>query len=153
VFTQRGASIGLSLALTIIVGGALVWDRIYRIPDLPHYPPPSPGALLVIEHGASPSRGCPSRSKLSRGAEGVSQVTLRSSSEHRERGSDLERRRTSEQGGLSVQFKTHLVRKGESLSTIALKFYRRSSRWPEIARANNLFEPFLIRAGQTLKIP
>jgi nucleoid-associated protein YgaU len=46
-----------------------------------------------------------------------------------------------------------VVQEGESLSSIARSVYRRASRWPEIARANGLSEPFRIRAGQTLTIP
>ena len=142
MFTQRGASIGLSVALTIIVGGALVWDRIYRGPGNPPRPAPAPGALLVIEYGGVPPRP--------RG--GVERETRRALSVHRAQ-PDRRRQEDAELRRTPAPVRTHRVREGESLSSIAKKFYRQSSRWPEIARANHLSEPFLIRTGETLKIP
>ena len=140
---RRGASIGLSIALTIIVGGALVWDRIYRIPARCPASPLSPGALLVIEHGGV----------LPRGVGVARQEALRPPPERRQGVLPPQRRRTPITVRAPVEVRTYRVREGESLSTIAKKFYLRSSRWPEIAQANNLTEPFLIRTGQTLKIP
>jgi nucleoid-associated protein YgaU len=45
------------------------------------------------------------------------------------------------------------VTKGQSLSEIADRVYGESRRWPEIARANGIEDPDLIREGQVLRIP
>lgn len=47
---------------------------------------------------------------------------------------------------------THKVAKGESLSKIALKYYK-SGNWEKIAQANNITNPNIIEIGQELKIP
>lgn len=49
--------------------------------------------------------------------------------------------------------KTHLVQRGDTLSKIAVKYYGDANRYPEIARANGIRNPNLIKAGQRLKIP
>lgn len=138
--TRRGASIGLIIALTLIVGGALVWDRIYRTPTTPRNPRPAAGSLLVIEHGGGPPR--PRVAPQVRNEETI-----------RRRTDGRRTRAHTAQGAPVVEVRTHIVADGESLSTIARKFYRRSSRWPEIARANGLSEPYVIRTGQKLTIP
>ncbi len=139
--TRRGANIGLIIALTIIVGGALVWDRIYRIPVVLRNPLPPEGSLLVIEHG-----GVPPRTR-------VEPELGRSEPVRRREPPILGTKREPARRPPPVEVRTHIVADGESLSSIALKFYRRSSRWPEIARANGLSDPFVIRTGQTLQIP
>ena len=45
------------------------------------------------------------------------------------------------------------VKPGDSLSKIAKDKYRDASRWPSIAKANNLKEPYKIFVGQELIIP
>jgi nucleoid-associated protein YgaU len=45
------------------------------------------------------------------------------------------------------------VEKGQNLYRIAELCYGDSSRWREIARANDIGEPFVIRPGQVLRVP
>jgi hypothetical protein len=49
--------------------------------------------------------------------------------------------------------KTRIVREGERLDVIAAEEYGDASRWPAIARANNLARPRLLTAGTVLVIP
>lgn len=48
---------------------------------------------------------------------------------------------------------THKVVRGDTLWGIAQKYYGNGSRYPEIAKANNIKNPDLISVGQTLIIP
>lgn len=48
---------------------------------------------------------------------------------------------------------THLVRSGETLSSIAADVYRDPRRWRTIATANNLDDPRRLTVGKTLLIP
>ncbi len=47
----------------------------------------------------------------------------------------------------------HIVRPGESLSAIAQKYYGDMEKYVEIAKANNISDPDLIRVGQKIQIP
>jgi LysM repeat protein len=47
----------------------------------------------------------------------------------------------------------HVVRKGESLSKIAARYYGDANRFGEIAKANKIRNPNLIYPGQRLRIP
>jgi len=49
--------------------------------------------------------------------------------------------------------KTHVVREGERLDTIAAEKYGDPSQWPAIARANNLARPRILVPGTLLIIP
>lgn len=49
--------------------------------------------------------------------------------------------------------KYYTVVKGDTLWSIANKFYGNGSRYPEIAKANNISNPDIIRIGQKLLIP
>jgi len=49
--------------------------------------------------------------------------------------------------------RTHKVARGDTLWGIAQKYYGNGSRYPEIAKANNISNPDLIHVGQTLIIP
>ena len=51
--------------------------------------------------------------------------------------------------------RTHVVRKGDTLSTIAEQVYGRADRWTEIYAANRdvLDDPDCIHAGQVLQLP
>ncbi len=55
----------------------------------------------------------------------------------------------------AAAMRTYKVQPGDSLSAIALEFYRDASRWPEIFAANRdkISDPNLIRVGQELVIP
>lgn len=48
---------------------------------------------------------------------------------------------------------THVVKKGESLQSIARAEYGTSDRWQDIAIANNIRDPRQIKAGRRLKLP
>ncbi len=49
--------------------------------------------------------------------------------------------------------KSFVVRRGDTLSSIAGQVYRDPARWREIARANAIAEPWRIRPGDTLRLP
>lgn len=49
--------------------------------------------------------------------------------------------------------KTHVVREGERLDTIAADAYGDPAAWPAIARANGLTRPRILRVGALLVIP
>jgi len=56
---------------------------------------------------------------------------------------------TRSEGGLGA----HVVRGGDSLASIAYKFYGDATRWRRIAEANGIDDPLLLRSGRTLNIP
>lgn len=47
----------------------------------------------------------------------------------------------------------YTVKPGDTLSKLAIQFYGDMSRWPQIAAANGIENPNLIRVGQQLNIP
>lgn len=51
--------------------------------------------------------------------------------------------------------RTHVVKKGETLSTIAQQTYGKAGRWTDIYAANRdiLDDPDCIHAGQVLQLP
>lgn len=49
--------------------------------------------------------------------------------------------------------KTYTVKSGDTLSAIAVKVYRSSSRWVDIAKLNKITDPRKLRVGQVLKLP
>lgn len=49
--------------------------------------------------------------------------------------------------------RTHVVKKGQTLSGISNIYYRTPHRWKEIATANNIRNANLIKPGQKLRIP
>ncbi|MDC7807001.1 LysM peptidoglycan-binding domain-containing protein [Luteimonas sp BLCC-B24] len=58
-------------------------------------------------------------------------------------------------GAANAPLRTHVVRKGDTLSTIAEQVYGRADRWTEIYAANRdvLDDPDCIHAGQVLQLP
>lgn len=48
---------------------------------------------------------------------------------------------------------THIVRRGDTLSSIAAKIYRDPTRWRIIAEANRLSDPLRLDIGQALIVP
>ncbi|MEN2383876.1 MAG: LysM peptidoglycan-binding domain-containing protein [Gloeotrichia echinulata DEX184] len=48
---------------------------------------------------------------------------------------------------------THIVKRGDTLSSIAAQLYRDPRRWRIIAEANNLDDPRHLEIGTTLSIP
>lgn len=51
------------------------------------------------------------------------------------------------------EYTTYVVKKGDTLSGIAQRFYGDSSRWQLIAKANDLANPNMMRVGMELMIP
>jgi nucleoid-associated protein YgaU len=49
--------------------------------------------------------------------------------------------------------KTYVVRRGDTLSSIAAALYRDAGRWRELARANGITNPRDLRPGQVLTAP
>ena len=47
----------------------------------------------------------------------------------------------------------YTIKAGDNLSRIAERFYGKSNKYPDIARANGINDPNRIQAGQTLKLP
>lgn len=60
---------------------------------------------------------------------------------------------TSPSGSTASLNGTHTVVRGESLSKIAQTELGNSRCWNQIARANNLRSPYVIRVGQVLRMP
>jgi nucleoid-associated protein YgaU len=135
VSTSRGTSIGLIIALTLIVGSALVWDRLFRIPLAPSSDVVDRNSLLVVEHGGVPPRA---------------RIRTESPPQSRDR-PDARRSRTEPPPKKPTRF--HVVKDGESLSVISSKIYGTCTRWMELAAANDLREPYVIRTGQKIRIP
>ena len=48
---------------------------------------------------------------------------------------------------------THTVIEGETLQSIAFKYYKDSGRWGDIATINEIVDPFDIAPGMNLIIP
>lgn len=48
---------------------------------------------------------------------------------------------------------SYTVKKGDTLSAIARKFYGNANQYPKLATYNNIKNPNLIRTGQIIKIP
>jgi nucleoid-associated protein YgaU len=49
--------------------------------------------------------------------------------------------------------KSYVVRRGDTLSSIAAALYRRPDAWRELARANGITDPRDLRPGQVLTVP
>jgi murein DD-endopeptidase MepM/ murein hydrolase activator NlpD len=49
--------------------------------------------------------------------------------------------------------RTHKVRKGETLSSIAKKYYGDANQWREIAVASGVQMPYKLQPGQVLQVP
>lgn len=49
--------------------------------------------------------------------------------------------------------RTYTVKRGDTLSSIAQRFYGHANRYPDIAKANGIRNPNVIGAGQVLRIP
>lgn len=49
--------------------------------------------------------------------------------------------------------KTYILKRGESLQSVAVKFYHDATKWKQIADANNLIDPRSAKIGATLRIP
>ena len=56
---------------------------------------------------------------------------------------------TRSEGGLGA----HVVRDGDSLASLAYKFYGDATQWRAIAEANGIDDPMLLRGGRTLNVP
>jgi nucleoid-associated protein YgaU len=56
---------------------------------------------------------------------------------------------TRAEGGLGA----HLVRDGDSLASIAYRFYGEATQWRAIAEANGIDDPLCLRSGRTLSVP
>lgn len=49
--------------------------------------------------------------------------------------------------------KTHVVRRGDTLASIAVLAYNDASRWREVARNNGIVDPRTLTPGQVLNLP
>ncbi|MDD3146422.1 MAG: LysM domain-containing protein [Candidatus Riflebacteria bacterium] len=58
-----------------------------------------------------------------------------------------------EEDSISTGYQTYTVRKGDTLGSIAKKFFGTTTKWKEIARANGISNAAKIKVGQTLEIP
>lgn len=57
---------------------------------------------------------------------------------------------TAKTGGV---VRTHTVKKGDTLSGIAVKYYKNASLWRKIATANGIKNPLTLQIGKKLRIP
>jgi len=48
---------------------------------------------------------------------------------------------------------SYTIRSGDNLSKIAKHFYGNANKYPEIAKANNISNPDLIKVGQQINLP
>lgn len=53
----------------------------------------------------------------------------------------------------SAAYRQYAVKRGDTLAQIAVRFYGDAKRYIDIAQANNITNPGMIRVGQTLRIP
>lgn len=129
--------IWLAAVLLLVAGSAVAWDRMYR--GRPADAPVMPRAdrLAVFEHRPS-SRAAPAR-------------TATTSSPPPRVHRPPPRLPSAQSADPSPRIWT--VRRGDSLYGIAEEAYGDPMRWRDIARLNGLREPFLIRAGQSLRLP
>lgn len=58
-----------------------------------------------------------------------------------------------EEDSVSTGYQTYTVKKGDTLGSIARKFFGTTTKWKEIARANGISNAAKIKVGQTLEIP
>lgn len=61
--------------------------------------------------------------------------------------------RTDDHRKTDPETTTRIVRRGDSLATIAADFYGDAASWRVIALANGIEDPFLLPAGSTLTLP
>jgi hypothetical protein len=55
--------------------------------------------------------------------------------------------------GTTSSTRTYIVRRGDTLGSIAARLLHSSSKWHDIAKANGIRDPNSIKVGQKLKIP
>ena len=140
----RGAKLGLVLALTLIVGGCLIFDRVYsgRASTRPEHAPA--GRTLVLVHGGQDRPAF----RESRAPETGRRT---GSSAHRRTGPVVDERRVRRPERPVAR--NHMVVKGDSLYRLAKVYYGAPTRWKDIAQANGIREPYVIREGDRLRIP
>jgi len=63
------------------------------------------------------------------------------------------KKRRKSEGKSSGRSRTYIVRSGDTLPKIAVKFYHDANKWRRIADTNNLRDPNHIEVGQRLRIP
>lgn len=56
---------------------------------------------------------------------------------------------TRSEGGLGA----HVLREGDSLASLAYRYYGDATRWRAIAEENGIDDPLLLRGGRTLNVP
>jgi nucleoid-associated protein YgaU len=135
-----GAKIGLVAALLFVVTSALVWDRVWRdATATPVSAPPPAGSYLRMVHGGDREAGSENRRRKPRGGRA-----------HQQR---IPEKKTPQPLPIPKPAREYVVAEGECLSDIARKVYGTWRRWPAIARANGLSDPYLIMTGETLRIP
>jgi nucleoid-associated protein YgaU len=74
-------------------------------------------------------------------------------------GCSFKRYRSSDEAMKTIDFhsadvpKTHTVRRGDTLSSIAARHYNDPGLWRHIARANGISNPRVLTPGQVLRVP
>jgi len=133
-----GAKIGLVATFLLIVGSCLVWDSIFRRRRVEHVPLGE--CFVVFDHGGVRPRSPHEAPR--RAARPRPEMSPVPRPEPRPRPAPK-----------PDPLRTWTVKEGESLSEIADRVYGESRRWPEIARANGIHDPDMIREGRVLRIP
>ncbi len=60
---------------------------------------------------------------------------------------------TSKPSSTKAGGRVHVVKQGDTLWAIAVKYYKSGTKWREIAKANKITNPTTLRVGQKLTIP
>lgn len=67
--------------------------------------------------------------------------------------SDAPRDRPNREDDAEERGQRYVIQSGDSLASIAQEVYGDPTRWRDIARANDLDEPYALTVGQSLRIP
>lgn len=140
-----GTNLGLLAALLFIVAAALLWHHIYRDPVALTDSRPDPDRLLMVRV-EGPSRLSPEPLASPAGRQGS----------ERDRAIDPTRTRPAPKIPIPPpppQLRKYEVRKGDCLSTISGEIYGTATRWREIAEANEMAAPYVLKEGMILEIP
>ena len=146
MFPTTGKKIWFVVTLLFITASILVWDGLYRLSTADRTRTGDPAGITVLEHGGRRTQAAPAVTpRAPRVPKARPAARPVPAQDHPPQ--DRPRLRTPEPS------RVWTVRRGQSLYEIAAECYGRPVRWKEIAVANGIGKPWVIRPGQTLRIP